>query len=131
MSRSDRIHTEDPDEWRAQGGAVNLPSGNLYLKGDANLDGVVDGADFLIWNTNKFTSVPAWCSGDFTANGVVDGGDFLRWNSNKFTSADSTAFVPEPSCGMFVVLAALGIGFLTQRGRDRMQLATTISAGVA
>ena len=61
--------------------------GNPFLKGDANLDGVVDGQDFILWNTNKFTSNPAWCKGDFNADGVVDGQDFIIWNTNKFTSA--------------------------------------------
>ena len=77
----------DRDEWLAQAGAVNLPSGNAYLLGDANLDGNVDGQDFVVWNNNKFTPSTAWTEGDFSANGVVDGGDFVVWNDNKFQSA--------------------------------------------
>ena len=38
---------------------MNLPSGNPYLLGDANLDGTVDGQDFLIWNSNKFQNADA------------------------------------------------------------------------
>lgn len=53
----------DLTEWLAQAGAANLMSGNSYLLGDANLDGNVNGQDFVVWNTNKFTSVSAWCSG--------------------------------------------------------------------
>ncbi|MEM8681600.1 MAG: hypothetical protein AAGF97_19815, partial [Planctomycetota bacterium] len=76
----------------------HLPSGNPYLLGDANLDGIVDGQDFLIWNANKFTNTDHWCSADFTADGVVDGQDFLVWNANKFTSSDQViATVPEPT----------------------------------
>ncbi len=98
-------------------GAANLDSGSPYLKGDANLDGTVDGMDFLDWNANKFTSTPAWCSGDFNADGVVDGQDFLIWNGNKFMSADGqVASVPEPSSLSLatLLLASLGIGI---RGR--------------
>jgi hypothetical protein len=56
--------------------------------GDANLDGFVDGLDFIIWNDHKFTAEAAWCAGDFNADGFVDGQDFIVWNANKFTSAD-------------------------------------------
>ncbi|MEM8677921.1 MAG: choice-of-anchor Q domain-containing protein [Planctomycetota bacterium] len=76
--------------WLAVGGAQNpgATGGNPFLAGDANLDGVVDGQDFIVWNANKFTAIPAWCAGDFTADGVVDGQDFIVWNGNKFTSSD-------------------------------------------
>ncbi|MEM8678355.1 MAG: S8 family serine peptidase [Planctomycetota bacterium] len=87
LSGDGLVDTDDLDLWLAEAGAVNLPSGNPYLAGDANLDGTVDGADFLVWNSNKFTPVAAWCSGDFNADGTVDGGDFLVWNSNKFNSS--------------------------------------------
>jgi hypothetical protein len=98
--------------WLAVGGANNPADtgGNAFLEGDANLDGTVDGADFLDWNTNKFTATAEWCSGDFTADGTVDGADFLIWNTNKFTSSD-LASVPEPAtwlvlnCGLLVWLA--------------------------
>jgi hypothetical protein len=101
MNSDGLINTGDLDEWLAVAGAMNLPSGNSYLMGDANLDGAVDGADFLAWNNAKFTEVAAWCSADFDASGNVDGADFLIWNNNKFLSADALA-VPEP--GSFMLL---------------------------
>ncbi len=77
----------DRDAWLALAGAANgLPS--AYLVGDGNLDGVVDGQDFILWNQNKFTSMAAWCAGDFNADGFVDGQDFILWNQNKFQSSD-------------------------------------------
>ena len=94
----------DLTQWLADAGAVNLASGNPYLPGDANLDGVVDGQDFIEWNTHKFTNTAKWCSGDFNADGVVDGADFITWNGNKFTSSDSFVAVPEPG----LVPAVLG-----------------------
>jgi hypothetical protein len=81
------VELADRDVWLATAGAVNLPSGNPYRLGDANLDGVVDGQDFISWNTYKFTTGAAWSKGDFNADGVVDGQDFIIWNTNKFTSA--------------------------------------------
>ena len=85
------VNLSDRDQWLALAGALNLPSGNPYLLGDANLDGAVDGADFIIWNQNKFANVAAWSSGDFNADGGVDGADFILWNINKFRSADSSS----------------------------------------
>ena len=81
------VDLADRDTWLAEAGFLNLPSGNAYRLGDANLDGVVDGSDFNLWNSNKFTTVAAWSRGDFNADGIVDGSDFNIWNSNKFTSA--------------------------------------------
>jgi hypothetical protein len=65
------------------------------LTADANLDGAVDVSDFNVWNGNKFTMTPAWCSGDFNADGSVDVSDFNAWNSNKFQTS-GPILVPEP-----------------------------------
>lgn len=77
--------------WLAVGGAapnnVAATGGNAFLTGDANLDGVVDGQDFIVWNSNKFTTNPNWCDGNFNGDSVVDGQDFIAWNQNKFTGS--------------------------------------------
>jgi hypothetical protein len=102
------VNQADLAQWRTLAGAVNLPSGNPYRPGDGNLDGVVDGSDFGIWNSHKFTSIAAWCSGDYTADGLVDGSDFGVWNANKFTSSDVARVVPEPlgvSVWLLLILA--------------------------
>lgn len=109
------VNIEDLDEWRIQGGAANLPSGNPYLEADANLDGVVDGLDFVVWNANKFTSVAAWCSGDFTADGMVDESDFVLWNENKFMSFDGISAVPEPGLGVLMMAALMGLATIRRR----------------
>ena len=85
------VNLADRDQWLALAGAMNLPSGNPYLVGDANLDGTVDGQDFIVWNVNKFTTAAAWTRADFNADGSVDGQDFILWNDIKFTSADNQA----------------------------------------
>ncbi len=105
-----QVTIDDLDSWLAQAGAAQLPSGNAYLYGDANLDGNVDGQDFVTWNGNKFTSGNGWCGADFNADGTTNGQDFVLWNSNKFTSADGISAVPEPASLMLLVLAfALGM----------------------
>lgn len=100
----DRSDINDPTVgWLTQGGAANpdVTDGNPFLEGDANLDSVVDGQDFIVWNGNKFNSTGLWSLGDFNADGVTDGQDFLLWNGNKFTSSDGVSAVPEPSAGAF------------------------------
>ena len=87
MTGDGQLNFSDLNEWLSVAGAVNLPSGNAYLLGDADLNGVVDGADFITWNDNKFTSGNGWCGGDFNADGTTDGQDFILWNDNKFTSS--------------------------------------------
>ncbi len=83
------VNDADLDAWLAEAGFRNLPSENPYLRGDANLDGVVDGQDFISWNSHKFTTAAGWCGGDFNADGTVDGQDFILWNTHKFTAADA------------------------------------------
>ncbi len=98
----------DVDLWRSLAGTANIGPGRSYLPGDANLDANVDGSDFGIWNSHKFTSSTSWCDGNFSADMVIDGSDFGIWNSNKFTSSDSV-LVPEPQLGILVLGCALGI----------------------
>lgn len=98
----------DVDRWRADAGAINIGTGRVYKVGDANLDGNVDGTDFGLWNSAKFTANKNWCNGNFNADAVTDGSDFGLWNSNKFTSADGS-LVPEPSVGLCGLLL-LGLG---------------------
>ncbi len=69
----------DLDRW------VEVLFGTRY--GDANLDWVVDGSDFSLWNANKFSATAAWSRADFNADSVTDGSDFSLWNSNKFLAA--------------------------------------------
>ncbi len=87
MNSDGLVDTADLHEWLTVAGAGNLPSGNPYLMGDANLDGTVDGQDFIKWNNNKFTTGAGWCGGDFNADGTTDGQDYIAWNNNKFTSS--------------------------------------------
>jgi hypothetical protein len=103
--------------WLAVGGANNPADtgGNPFLNGDANLDGTVDGQDFLTWNDTKFSPTDAWCFADFNADGTSDGADFLIWNTNKFQSSDQFASVPEPGSGLMVLLALSLFGFVPRR----------------
>lgn len=107
------VNNDDLSEWLSIAGAAELPSGNPYLPADMNLDGFVDGLDFIIWNDNRFTSIAEFCAGDVNADGVVDGSDFIVWNDHRFTSSGDSVAVPEPACGSALLL----IGLLTFRRR--------------
>ncbi len=87
LNRDGQLNFLDRDLWLAEAGGVNLGFGLVYRLGDANLDGYVDGLDFTIWNSHKFTANFDWSSGNFNADVFVDGVDFTIWNSHKFTSS--------------------------------------------
>lgn len=105
LTGDNQVSSADLDAWLMEAGAENLDAGNAYLPGDANLDGAVNGEDFLVWNAHKFSPTGAWCQGDFNADGETNGEDFLVWNANKFQTADAIA-VPEPTtCGLLLIAA--------------------------
>jgi hypothetical protein len=113
-------------------------------RGDANADGVADGADYTIWADNYFaTPVPpasqgGWVHGNFNEDDTVDGADYTLWAdayglgggaASSFTAmpagdldaplaVDSAvapaAVVPEPAA-----IAALCVGALLALRRRR------------
>ncbi len=112
------VNHADLDQWRVLAGAILTASGNPILVGDADLNGAVDGQDFIEWNRHKFTSTAAWCSGDFNADGTVDGQDFIAWNNNKFTMSDEFS-VPEP-CTSSSIFAIVWAGIAALRSKRRI-----------
>lgn len=106
LNSDGQVDIGDLDRWRSIAGEANIGSGRSYLSGDANLDAVVDGSDFNLWNSHKFTSDTAWCSGNFNGDAVIDGSDFGIWNSNKFTASDQSV-VPEPSASLLLACGLL------------------------
>ena len=97
LTGDSQLTTADLDQWLVLAGVANLPSGNPYRPGDADLSGAVDGSDFSIWNTRQFSVGGGWCDGDFNADGSIDGSDFGIWNTNKFTSSDPSSLATSPT----------------------------------
>ena len=82
------VDLADRDARLAEAGALNLSLCTAFLLGDANLDGRVDGQDFIVWNQHKFSFTAPWSRGDFNADGRTDGQDFVIWNLFKFQESD-------------------------------------------
>jgi hypothetical protein len=58
------------------------PTSQPGIPGDANDDGVVDTADYVIWLNNYNQSRQGSQYGDFNSSGKVDGVDYIIWLSN-------------------------------------------------
>ena len=127
MNGDGALDLVDLNEWLTVAGSINLPSGNAYIHGDANLDGVVDGQDFIVWNNHKFTSGNGWCGGDFNADGVTDGQDFIVWNDNKFTSS---AILDTPTNSVKLARAMTTVGRVAAAVEGATPTTTPITAGI-
>lgn len=91
----------------------------LSPDGDANNDGLVDGADYTIWSDNFRGASASWTEGDFNGDQRVSAADYTIWADN-FSPAETFATrpIPEPSS---LLLGAVGLllvlGFQCRQGR--------------
>jgi hypothetical protein len=103
---------------RAEPAALPTPTG------DYNHNGVVDAADFVLWqNTLGQSASPAGGGADGNANGMIDAGDYTFWrahfgNTVPGSGSLATAEVPEPSA-MMLFFATLG-GLIFPRKERRV-----------
>ena len=90
------------------------------IPGDFDMDGDVDGADFVAWQTNFPKSEGAErMTGDADSDGDVDGADFVIWQTHfPTTPVPSTATVPEPP-GIALVGFSVAIVVLYKRSLNR------------
>jgi hypothetical protein len=78
------------------------------IPGDFDVDGDVDGADFVIWQTNfPKASGAVLQTGDADNDGDVDGADFVVWQTHFPTPAGPGSVpVPEPSAWCLAAMCA-------------------------
>jgi hypothetical protein len=85
------------------------------ILGDANLDGVVDQADYDRWQKGEQQNLAGWVNGDFNYDGFVDDYD-LQLLQYENPNLPNPPPVPEPS-----TFALLGIGLIASLGYARLR----------
>ena len=101
----DTLNLPNDFSWDVTTGILTVGSGGPGLQGDFDGNGVVDAADYTLWQDGL--------------NGAYTQADYLVWKNNFGNSSGggSSAAVPEPTCWMMLV-----IGLATFVGR-RLQAA--------
>ena len=64
---------------------TKTPTPATSKPGDANGDGQVNGADYLIWISHYGQSVSGPANGDFNNDSAVNGQDYIIWLANYGT----------------------------------------------
>jgi hypothetical protein len=94
------------------------------VSGDANLDGSVDGLDYLIW-AEYYGDDPASDppgapeNGDLNNDNVVDGLDYLLWAANYGMGPNDAVAIPEPASGILLTVSAGFVGCVARRRTKR------------
>ncbi len=89
-----------------------------YLRGDANLDGIVNAADLNNLAQNWLGSPNAWQWGDFTADGFVNAEDLNHVGQNWLQSvpfANEASAVPEPMTHLLIASGAVCLILVRRR----------------
>ncbi|MBB6429686.1 PEP-CTERM sorting domain-containing protein [Algisphaera agarilytica] len=87
------------------------------LAGDYNGNGVVDAADYTVWQDSFGDTVVAGTGADGNENGVIDAADYTVWQDNfgNTASGSGATVIPEPSAGLILA----GLGALAARRRRK------------
>ncbi len=99
---------------------------DVYRRGDYDLDGDVDNADYALWR-NTLGNASALPPADGNEDGVVNAADYVVWRNNftgplgsatEATNLSSSGGVPEPASAV-VALLVTGLANLCSRRRQR------------
>jgi beta-glucanase (GH16 family) len=103
------------------GGAIHLDNAqfrntNIPDVADADADGDVDGADFLVWQSNRGSHEAAGpTDGDFNFDGSVDEQDLNAWQlqstppQGTAVGEESSLQAPEPSAAVLTLTTLVGL----------------------
>lgn len=90
------------------------------IPGDFDVDGDVDGADFVIWQTHFPTASGAVLqTGDADNDGDVDGADFVVWQTH-FPTPNGAGTVPVPEPAAWCLAAICAACLLPRIGNRRL-----------
>jgi hypothetical protein len=89
---------------------------SVQITGDYNGNGVVDGADYVVWR-KTLGQTGTGLAADGNGDGTINSGDYDLWRANfgaiagsgaGFSATGSASAVPEPSTLMLLMFAAAG-----------------------
>ena len=73
---------------------------------DFNGDRLVDDADLALWSANFGATSATTAMGDADGNGLVDGADFLAWQRSRTTMVGAAnSVIPEPNSTLLAMIA--------------------------
>jgi endonuclease I len=97
-------------------GALTLNLTGRVASADFDQNGVVDGADMLVWQRGFGAGSGATLAdGDADGSGAVDAADFTAWQ-NRFGAAPAAVNAPEP-CAFLAALCSLSVLVTCRRRR--------------
>ena len=107
LTADDVVDHADLDVWLSLTGLENLPSGQPYFVGDANLDGAIDAKDLNVIGMHWRQSAVGWCDADFNSDGQVDSQDLnllaANWRKDVSSAAAANQRVPRAPLANHVV----------------------------
>jgi hypothetical protein len=113
-----------PNTWSQGSGHQQLGSLRSWLlPGDADLDGAVTAADYVLIRKNS-GSPGGWMQGDLSGNGTVDSADLDIWRAHfgESSAGGSAAGTTVPEPAVFSLITAIALALSARRTRDRFLL---------
>jgi glucose/arabinose dehydrogenase len=112
LATADTLYIADISSQGAFSGAAEN-SGKIYAvksllpAGDYDRSGVVDGADFLLWQRQLGVAGPQYAGADGDGSGLVDAADLAVWSVTFGSGAGGAQRpVPEPAAALLALFAA-------------------------